>query len=176
MTALYSEKDEAYLDHLHNLWMEHCKNFSNHAAYRAWYKKQQGKDVIANMARPTYDEWYKEHYEKSKKWLKRQLRAEEEEKRKAEKEQKKKVEEEQKKKVASVPPKRGGLGMGGPLRPIPVKIKRKYYAVAKGRKVGIYATWDECRKHVDGFKGARYMRFNTKKKAMAFVVENRESA
>ena len=109
MTALYSEKDEAYLDHLHNLWMEHCKNFSNHAAYKAWYKKQQGKDVIANMARPTYDEWYKEHYEKSKKWLKRQLvRAEEEEKRKAEEEQKKKAEEEQKKKAASVLPKGGG--------------------------------------------------------------------
>lgn len=33
--------------------------------------------------------------------------------------------------------------------------KGGFYAVANGRKVGVYGTWDECRKQVDGFAKAR---------------------
>lgn len=29
--------------------------------------------------------------------------------------------------------------------------KEWHYAVAKGRSIGIYRTWDECKKQVDGF-------------------------
>ena len=30
--------------------------------------------------------------------------------------------------------------------------KKKFYAVAVGRKPGIYTTWDECKKQVDKIK------------------------
>ena len=32
----------------------------------------------------------------------------------------------------------------------------KYYAVKKGRKIGIFSTWEECESMVKGFKGALY--------------------
>ncbi|KAK6734816.1 hypothetical protein RB195_018168 [Necator americanus] len=32
--------------------------------------------------------------------------------------------------------------------------KSGFYAVAKGRKVGIYTTWDQCRVQVDGYPQA----------------------
>jgi len=35
----------------------------------------------------------------------------------------------------------------------------KYYVVWKGRKPGVYASWDEARAQVDGFAGARYKSF-----------------
>lgn len=34
--------------------------------------------------------------------------------------------------------------------------KNKYYVVWKGSKPGIYDSWDDCRKQVEGFKGAMY--------------------
>lgn len=37
--------------------------------------------------------------------------------------------------------------------------KNKFYAVKKGRKVGIYKTWDECKQQVNGFSGAEYKGF-----------------
>ena len=45
----------------------------------------------------------------------------------------------------------------------------KYYAVKKGRKPGVYGTWAECKKQVDGFSGATYKSFTTKQEAEAFV-------
>ena len=35
-----------------------------------------------------------------------------------------------------------------------IKMKRKYYAVKKGKKPGIYRSWEECRAQVSGFSGA----------------------
>lgn len=35
----------------------------------------------------------------------------------------------------------------------------KFYAVKKGRTPGIYRTWEECKKQVDGFSGAEYKSF-----------------
>ena len=32
--------------------------------------------------------------------------------------------------------------------------KKKFYAVKKGRKPGIYQTWNEAKSQVSGFKGA----------------------
>lgn len=50
------------------------------------------------------------------------------------------------------------------------KIKtQKYYAVAQGKKTGIYLTWAECEAHVKGFKGARYKSFKTKKEAQDWL-------
>ena len=35
----------------------------------------------------------------------------------------------------------------------------KYYAVAVGKKPGIYTKWDECKAMVHGFPGAVYKSF-----------------
>lgn len=43
------------------------------------------------------------------------------------------------------------------------------YAVAKGRKPGIYNTWDECQKQVSGFCGAKYKKFDTVQQAEEFL-------
>ena len=43
--------------------------------------------------------------------------------------------------------------------------KWTYYAVAKGRKVGLFTTWAACKVQVDGFKGAKYKGFNSKEDA-----------
>ncbi|VDO19373.1 unnamed protein product [Heligmosomoides polygyrus] len=62
--------------------------------------------------------------------------------------------------------------------------KAGFYAVANGRKVGVYGTWDECRKQVDGFAKARisgsclhfvidsfrYKKFGTESEALAFIA------
>jgi len=44
-----------------------------------------------------------------------------------------------------------------------------HYAVAKGRKPGIYDNWDECKSQVDGFKGARYKKFSSLEEAQKFI-------
>ncbi|EEU20935.1 ribonuclease H family protein [Lactobacillus mulieris] len=36
----------------------------------------------------------------------------------------------------------------------------KFYAVKKGRKIGIFRTWDECKEQVNGFSGAEYKSFS----------------
>ena len=45
----------------------------------------------------------------------------------------------------------------------------KFYAVKKGKIPGIYYSWDECKKMVDGFPGAVYKSFKTLEEAEAFV-------
>jgi ribonuclease HI len=45
-----------------------------------------------------------------------------------------------------------------------------YYAVAKGRTVGIFTTWAECQQSVKGFKNALYKKSETKEEADAFIV------
>lgn len=47
----------------------------------------------------------------------------------------------------------------------------KYYAVKKGKKPGIYMTWDECKNQVSGFSGAVYKSFTTKQEAEAFIQD-----
>ncbi len=43
--------------------------------------------------------------------------------------------------------------------------KNKYYTVWSGRRVGVFASWDECRQQVEGFPGARYKGFPTRESA-----------
>ncbi|MGK7944173.1 MAG: viroplasmin family protein [Microcystaceae cyanobacterium] len=42
---------------------------------------------------------------------------------------------------------------------------KKYYVVWNGRKTGIFTNWEDCKKQVDGFKGARYKSFKTRGEA-----------
>ncbi|XP_034111275.1 ribonuclease H1 [Drosophila albomicans] len=44
-----------------------------------------------------------------------------------------------------------------------------FYAVAKGRKVGIYGSWAECQEQVTGFKGAVFKKFNLHREAEEFI-------
>ena len=50
--------------------------------------------------------------------------------------------------------------------------KKKFYAVRKGYKTGIFETWDECKAQVNGYKGAEYKSFPTKEEAGAFIGIN----
>lgn len=50
----------------------------------------------------------------------------------------------------------------------------KFYAVRKGKKTGIFSTWDECKEQVTGFKGAIYKSFKTLEEAEEFVKGNEE--
>lgn len=45
----------------------------------------------------------------------------------------------------------------------------KYYAVRKGRKTGIFTTWDEAKAQVDGFSNARFKSFPTYEEAEKFM-------
>ena len=39
--------------------------------------------------------------------------------------------------------------------------KKKFYAVRKGKEVGIFNTWDDCKAQVNGFSGSEYKSFTT---------------
>lgn len=47
--------------------------------------------------------------------------------------------------------------------------KSKWYAVANGRKPGIYRSWDECKAQTAGFSGAIFKSFKTHDEAEAFM-------
>ena len=49
----------------------------------------------------------------------------------------------------------------------------KYYAVAKGRKTGIFTSWDDCQDQVKGFSGAVFKSFSTEKEAKRFLSGNK---
>ncbi|XP_008160660.2 ribonuclease H1 isoform X2 [Eptesicus fuscus] len=57
--------------------------------------------------------------------------------------------------LAAVRCRSGGLGM--------------FYAVRRGRKAGVFLTWNECRAQVDRFPAARFKKFATEEEAWAFV-------
>jgi ribonuclease HI len=54
--------------------------------------------------------------------------------------------------------------------------KKKFYAVKVGRASGIYQTWDECKRQVDGFSGALYKSFLTIEEARQYLDESRGKA
>ena len=45
----------------------------------------------------------------------------------------------------------------------------KYYAVKKGLSAGVFFSWDECKKMVDGYPGAIYKSFPSFEEAECFV-------
>ena len=54
-------------------------------------------------------------------------------------------------------------------------MAKKVYAVRKGRKTGIFDTWDECQKQVSGFSGAEYKSFVSREGAMEFLGGSAET-
>ena len=47
--------------------------------------------------------------------------------------------------------------------------QQKYYAVAKGRKAGIFTTWRDCERQVKGASGAIFKSFSTRAEAEAWL-------
>lgn len=47
---------------------------------------------------------------------------------------------------------------------------KKYYAVKKGRKTGIFMDWDTCRAEVEGYPGAEYRSFGKLEDAEEYLV------
>lgn len=45
----------------------------------------------------------------------------------------------------------------------------KYYAVKKGKKTGIFRTWDECKAVVNGYPGAQYKSFLSLEEAQNYM-------
>lgn len=52
----------------------------------------------------------------------------------------------------------------------------KLYAVKKGFTPGIYHSWDECKKQVDGFSGAQYKSFKIYDEAISYLGELNEQS
>ncbi len=52
--------------------------------------------------------------------------------------------------------------------------KNHYYVVWIGKQPGIYTGWDECKKQVEGYNGAKYKGFPTKELAEAAFYDNHE--
>lgn len=52
--------------------------------------------------------------------------------------------------------------------------KKKYYAVRDGRTIGIFESWEECKKQTEGYQGAEYKSFSTREEALAYL--NREES
>ena len=44
-----------------------------------------------------------------------------------------------------------------------------FYAVARGRRTGVYREWVDCRNEVERFPNARFKKFATREEAEAFV-------
>lgn len=47
--------------------------------------------------------------------------------------------------------------------------KKKVYAVKKGRQTGLFETWEECRRMVQGVSGAVYKSFATRQEAQDYL-------
>lgn len=53
--------------------------------------------------------------------------------------------------------------------------KKKVYAVRKGKKTGIFYTWDQCKTSVDGYPQAEYKGFATEQEAKDYLGFNAHS-
>ncbi len=54
------------------------------------------------------------------------------------------------------------------------KKKEKFYVVWKGKRPGIYTTWDDCKAMISGHKGAQYKSFKTFAEAKKAFNDNYE--
>ena len=50
--------------------------------------------------------------------------------------------------------------------------KSKHYAVVKGRKTGVFSSWEECKEHVTEFPGAVFKGFKTQEECERYLREN----
>jgi viroplasmin and RNaseH domain-containing protein len=44
-----------------------------------------------------------------------------------------------------------------------------FYAVKKGIEPGLYTSWEECAKQIEGFSGAEYKKFKTETEATDYI-------
>ncbi|MDK2563382.1 ribonuclease H family protein [Romboutsia sedimentorum] len=51
--------------------------------------------------------------------------------------------------------------------------KIKFYAVKKGKKIGIYNTWNDCKEQVNGFSRAEYKSFETLNEAKCYIEDKK---
>ena len=51
----------------------------------------------------------------------------------------------------------------------------KYYAVKVGARTGVFTSWEECQKAVDGFSGAKFKKFRSLDEAERFVYDDNDS-
>lgn len=51
------------------------------------------------------------------------------------------------------------------------EVNGKFYAVKEGIKIGIYNTWEECKKQIDGYSGAKYRSFVSKEEAEKYLYD-----
>ncbi|MFK5958998.1 MAG: ribonuclease H family protein [Lutibacter sp.] len=52
--------------------------------------------------------------------------------------------------------------------------KKKFYVIWKGHKVGVFTSWNVCKKNITDFKGAQYKSFASKKNAEVAFKGNYE--
>lgn len=52
----------------------------------------------------------------------------------------------------------------------------KFYSVARGRKIGVFKTWDECKAQVEGHSGAQFKSFSTEHEALAFLKSVKDAS
>jgi ribonuclease HI len=50
--------------------------------------------------------------------------------------------------------------------------KNKFYTVWKGRKPGVYQTWQACEEQIKGFEGAQYKSFDSQEEAIQALQKN----
>lgn len=50
--------------------------------------------------------------------------------------------------------------------------RQKYYTVWRGNETGVFKNWEECRKAVEGFRGAIYKSFSSEEEAWAAIERN----
>ena len=48
-------------------------------------------------------------------------------------------------------------------------MKKKFYAIKKGLKIGIFTEWKECEKYIKGYSGATYKSFTTQAEAENYI-------
>ena len=51
-----------------------------------------------------------------------------------------------------------------------------FYAVANGRDVGVFLSWDECNNSVKGYKNASYKKFDNREQAEEFIQASQQNA
>ncbi len=54
-------------------------------------------------------------------------------------------------------------------------MKKKYYVVKKGRKKGIFTSWDEIKVYIEGYQGAVYKSFKDYNEALNYLNDKTET-
>lgn len=52
--------------------------------------------------------------------------------------------------------------------------KKNFYAIKAGHQTGIFNSWDECKRLVEGYPNAKYKGFSTLKEAQNYMNESQE--